>query len=478
MRKIGLLLVFFWIKTAYGQSSDSSLNQVADFPANFLENVDAKASKWENKLVSGTDKYLRQLARAEEKIKRKLALADSNSAKQLFDEAREKYRQFQEKLKETTGNISKYGHTYIAILDSLKTGLNFLQQGNIPLLKGTKLVEIQNALSRISSLQGKLSQAEEIRDFIRERKQFLEEQLGRLGLLKDLKKFKQKAWYFQAELLEIKQAINEPDKLIAKSLSLLQRLESFQEFFRQHSQLASMFRLPGSGAPVDPAVLSGMQTRAALQNLLQQRFGSGGNNVQQMLQQQVAQAQSQLSQLQDNLRKLGNSSTELPMPDFRPNSMKTTKSIWKKIELGINIQSVRANNFLPAASDVGFSAGFKPHAKTILGVGFSGKIGWGSDIRHMSISYQGVGIRSFIEHKKGFFHLTGGFEMNYRHPFSEFEQLKDYDAWSKSALIGLTKKYKVGNKLKGSIQFLYDLLWRDQVPQSKPLLFRVGYYFR
>jgi hypothetical protein len=478
MRKISFLLVLLWIETAYGQSSDSSLTQLADIPANFMENVDANASKWENKLVSRSTKYLKKLARTEVTIKRKLTLSDSNIAKQLFEEASEKYRHFQEKLNATTGSFSQYGHTYIALLDSVKTALNFLQQGNISLIKSTKLAELQSALSRISSLQGKLNQAEEIRDFIRERKQFLEEQLGRLGLLKELRKFRKEAWYFQAELIEFKQAINEPDKLISKSIYHLQKLESFQEFFRQHSQLASMFRLPANGAPVDPAVLNGMQTREALQNLLQQRFGSGSVNVEQMLQQQVSQAQSQLTQLRDKMSKIGNASSELPMPDFKPNSMKTTKNIWKKLELGINIQSVRANNFLPVTTDVGLSAGFKPHDKTILGVGFSGKIGWGSDIRHMSISYQGVGIRSFIEHNKGFFHLTGGYEMNYRHLFSEFEQLKEYNAWSKSALIGLTKKYKVGNKLKGSIQFLYDLLWRDQVPQSKPLLFRVGYYFR
>ncbi len=355
--------------------------------------------------------------------------------------------------------------------------MNFLQQGNISFLNNIKSNEIQGALSRLNSLKGKLNQAEQIKEFIRERKQLLQEQLAKFGLLKDLKKYSQKVQYYQMELAQYKELYNEPDKLIAKSLSHLQKLPAFREFFEKHSELSSLFRLPGNGPAIDPASLAGLQTRASVQNLIQQRFGSSGANVQQMVQQQVGDAQSQLSQLKDKLNQFGGTSSDLTMPDNRINNQKI-KSFRKRLEPGFNIQTVRSNGVFPVTTDFSFSLGFRASDNLTAGGQLAYKMGWGENFRKINITHQGIGIRFFVDMRaKGSLFITAGAETNYRSQIREFEQLKDYTAWQKSALIGLTKKYNINKKLKGNLQLLFDCLYKRQVPRESPIKFRVGYYF-
>lgn len=64
------------------------------------------------------------------------------------------------------------------------------------------------------------------------------------------------------------------------------------------------------------------------------------------------------------------------MPDFTPNTQKT-KSFWKRIELGSNFQSQKSNYDFPVTSDVAFTAGYRLSDRATIGVGVSGKMGWG-----------------------------------------------------------------------------------------------------
>ena len=74
----------------------------------------------------------------------------------------------------------------------------------------------------------------------------------------------------------------------------------------------------------------------------------------------------------------------------------------------------------------------------MVGVGASYKMGWGSDIQHVAITGQGVGLRSFVQIAiKGGLSATGGFEYNYTTPFTSYQQLKQLQYWTKSGLIGL-----------------------------------------
>jgi hypothetical protein len=213
---------------------------------------------------------------------------------------------------------------------------------------------------------------------------------------------------------------------------------------------------------------------------------SGGTiNPQGYLQQQTQLAQTQLNNLKDRVNQLGGGSSEINMPDgFKPNSQKT-KTFLKRLEYGFNLQTQKTNYFLPTTSDIALTVGYKINDKCTIGVGASYKLGWGNGINHISMSNQGIGVRSYIDLKlKGSLWVTGGYEQNYLPELAG--KLDSLPAgihgsswgkgWQSSGLIGLTKKIKMGKKAS-NVQLLWDFLSYSQVPRTQPVKFRVGYSF-
>jgi hypothetical protein len=247
---------------------------------------------------------------------------------------------------------------------------------------------------------------------------------------------------------------------------------------RKNSMLASLFRLPDPDDPSYAANLAGLQTRAQVNNLIQQQISSGGPNAMQQFQQNMQNAQSQLQQLKNKITQSGGGSSDDFMPEgFKPNNQKT-KSFFKRIEWGTNFQSQRASSLFPVTSDIGMSLGYKLNDKSVIGIGASYKLGWGSGWDHIRFSQEGAGLRSYVDWKiKGSFWLSGGFEMNYRTEFNSIEQLKELSAWQQSGLLGLSKVISIKTKFfkKTKLQLLWDFLSYQQIPRTQPIVFRLGY---
>ena len=457
----------------YGQSD--TLPSPVD--GKYFDAVNKKAGQLEQKLDKQSEKIITRLLQQENKLKRKLARRDSAAATAVFGDAKQRYDQLQQKLA-STEKLKQY----IPSLDTLSTSLKFLEQ-HPQLMAITKdgPAKLKEAMSKVNGLQTRFQQAEEIKQFIRERKQYLKEQLGKLGLAKELKQLNRQAYYYSAQVNEYKQVLKDHKKAEQKAIELLSKTKLFKDFLRKNSQLASLFRLPGD--PNDPAAvasLAGLQTRAQVNGLVQQQIAAGGPNAQAQFSQNMQQAQSQLNELKNKLSKLGNSGGDLDMPDgFKPNGQKT-KSFFQRIELGANIQSQRSNGYFPVTSDIALTAGYKLNDNSMIGVGASYKMGWGENIRHMKITHQGIGLRSFIEWKlKGSFWLAGGYEMNYRSGFQRIAELRDRSRWQESGLIGVSKVVDLRSRIlkKTKVQLLWDFLSYRQVPKPAAILFRIGYNF-
>jgi hypothetical protein len=105
-------------------------------------------------------------------------------------------------------------------------------------------------------------------------------------------------------------------------------------------------------------------------------------------------------------------------------------------------------------------------------------MGTGTGIDHIQLTNQGIGLRSYadIQARKSFW-ITAGWEYNYMMAFTNVRTLPGIQMWQKSALLGLTKKYKIGRK-EGSLQLLYDFLANENIPKSRSLKFRMGYVWR
>lgn len=461
--------LFVWLTQTTTRAQEESTEAYKDtLPHRVYTALSQKAEKAEENIDKATEKYLAKLQKAEEKLRKKIWKKDSLLARQLFAGVEEKYAA----LKNAPLGLSKYSSIYSSHLDSLSTALNFLKAGNIA------SPDLQKTLSQFSSLQGKLNQTESIRKFLAERKKLLKENLEKLGMLKELKGFSKQAYYYSAQVKELKGLWEDPSKLEEKLMEWVMRSDRFKEFFRNNSQLGSLFSLPGGSSST--ASLAGLQTRASVQQAIATRFGSGPN-VQAMLTQNMQAAQGQLSELKNKLAQygsgsFGNTGSDIDMPDgFKPNSQKT-KTFLDRLEYGANIQSQKARTYFPTTSDIGLSLGYKLNDKSSLGVGAAYKLGWGRGWNNIRLSHEGLGLRSYLDYQlKGSLYITGGYEQNYRTAFGNIQQLRDYSAWQSSGLLGLSKKYKVSKKLKGEMKLLWDFLSYQQVPRTQAIIFRVGY---
>ncbi|OQP66427.1 hypothetical protein A3860_13120 [Niastella vici] len=465
------------------------MDKVINFPTSFLNKVQNKYTNLEDRLTRQTEKYLIRLAKREKKLKKKLAKVDSVKAQQLFGDVDQQYDKMLAAVRSDSLPVKKNRGAYLPMVDSVKTSLAFLTQNTGVVTQSKEMQEkVKGSLSQVNQLQGKLQQSEQVKAFIQQRKQQIKETLGSYtslpkGITNEFADFSKEAFYYSAQLKEYRDMLNDPDKMIQKGLSLLNKLPAFTQFMKQNGELASLFRLPDNYGT--PQSLAGLQTRAQVQQQIQNQLASGGPNAQQYLQQNLQAAQAQLNTLKDKINNLGGGgSGDMDITDFKPNNQRT-KAFWQRLEYGTNFQTAK-NNFFPTTTDLGLSVGYKLTDKSTVGVGASYKMGWGQDIKHIAITHQGMGLRSYLDIKlKGSFFASGGFEYNYQpinaDSLSSTSSMHwdELSSWQQSGLIGISKIISIKSKFfkKTKLQLMWDFLSYQQIPRTQPVKFRVGYNF-
>lgn len=480
MKLIKPVLLIFLLQgsfVSFSQNVDSVFQTATKIPAKYYSEVDKKINSFNGQLTKKSLNYLTKFQRQEKRIQQKLAklnpglVADNTSARymQLFQKISSK--------SPNSSNASVSGE-YSPYLDSLGTSLNFLKQFN-----GIS-DNVKGPLESFNQLQNKLKQSENIKAFIAERKNQIKGMLSRYtnlpaGLRNEYTKVNKTAYYYQAQVLEFKQALKEQDKTEQIALSILREAPAFQKFWQKNSYLAQIFPMPASYG--SPQALNGLQTNAQVQALAALQLGSSATtagNPTQYLQQQLNQAQNTLYNLKAKVTSLGGTSGtgDMVIPDFNPNPLKV-KKFMQRMEYGFNIQNEAHTGFLPTTTDMALTMGYKFSNKVTAGTGISYKLGFGNGWEHLHLSSQGMGLRSFCDIKaKGSIWITGGWEYDFFNAFSKLSDLKNVNAWQKSALIGLKKKYKVG-KRNGNLQLLYNLIAGQQVPRGQAFRFRIGFGF-
>ncbi|WP_370910565.1 hypothetical protein [Chitinophaga sp. RCC_12] len=406
-------------------------------------------------------------------MKRKLAGIDSLKADNLFTHSIDSLGKLKSrlsgKLGKYSGALTQSGGSY---LDSLSNSLSFLKDSK-GLLDQSKGItdKLNGSLKSVDNLKDKLAQAEQIKAYIRERKQLLKEQLSQYtGFTKDLQKMNKEAYYYAQQLKEYKEVFKDKKKAEQKAMEVIKKIPAFNDFMQKHSQLASLFNIQGGSASAPN--LEGLQTRNQVEQLIQQRLGSGPN-ASAAVSQQMAEARSKFDELKSKFPDLDNAAE---MPDFKPKEMKT-KSFLQRLEFGSNIQFQRSNKFFPTTGDLAGQAAYKFHKNGSAGLGLSYKLGMGTGFDNIHFSGQGMGIRSFIDWKlKGTFFLNGGYEQNYQPDYAGVPEGIG-QKWTQSGLIGISKKYKINSKLKGNMMVLFDFLYNQHVPRTDPVKVRLGYNF-
>lgn len=468
--------------TSHAQEAVSTFDKVIDFPEKFIVKLQKKSSQLEEKLLKKMENYLQKLAKKERKIYRKLQKVDSTRALSLMAESKAKYDAVLKNLRNPVESAGRASGEYLPYIDSLKGILSFINDRPDLLNSSSEIQQkINTTLKDFSSLQSRLNQSEGIKRFIQERREQLKLTLGTYSklpksLTNELNGFNQQLNYYSLQIREYRQLLNDPDKLTLRALALLHKLPAFASFLKEHSELSGLFSVPTAYSGVQG--VNGLQTIDQVRQLVLNQVGSGPGSMT-VVQQNIQVAQSKLGQLKDKINQLGGGTGDIDMPNKRYNNEKV-KSFWKRLEYGSNLQSSRSNYYFPISTDIGLSVGYKFSVKTVLGVGMSYRIGWGKDIRHIEITHEGIGLRSFFDTKiKGSFFASAGFEYNYQQPFNVLTQLKSVNNWQQSGLAGLTKIVSIKSKIfkKTKVQLLWDFLSYSQRPVTQPLKFRVGYTF-
>jgi hypothetical protein len=222
-----------------------------------------------------------------------------------------------------------------------------------------------------------------------------------------------------------------------------------------------------------------MQTRDQVMGMIKSQIGQGGGGGAAAIQNSLNIAKQDINNLHNKLSSLGGGSGDIDMPNFKPNDQHT-RTFLKRLEYGTYFQTTPATTYYPSYSDLGLTLSYNLGHSNSVGVGASYKLGWGEPIQHISLSSQGVGLRSFVDiNLKKSFSLTGGYELNYLTPFESFQDIRLLSRWTPSGLIGISKTVSMKSTVfkKTQISLLWDFLSYEQTPRTQPFIFRIGYSF-
>lgn len=457
--------VFFLNILLHGQ-------EVIQLPQKAVEKTEREYNRLLGQISGMNRKIMRRLERFEQKMYRKLARKDLALAKRLFATTGNSLEQLKNNLSSLPGNNGQY----IPRLDTLNGAMNYLKQNELAARLNEKAIEKSQAVA--ASLKQQLAASAEIKEFIRQRRDILQQKLGLLhGFSKHLSKYKNDLDGYVQAVQEWKSLLNNPQKIEEKALELVKKLPAFQQFMKEHGELAQLFG-GGSNNSNDPAgmAINGLQTRAMVNSRLQGALSAGGPNAQAAFQQQLGVAQQQLNRLK---QQESGSGSAADMPGYAAKKMKYKKLV-QRLEPGANIQFSKSNRFFPSTADVALQLGYRFSEKGTLGLGTSYKLGFGTGWNNVKFTAQGLGLRGFADFKlKGNFFINGGFEQNQLQPGNSvlLPQQGSKTFWASSALLGISKKFSVGKKLRGSATLLYDFLYR-QTPGAQPVKYRMGYFFK
>lgn len=464
-----LCLVLSFAVSAQGNllHQDSLLSQI---PRRYLSTVQAKANRMQHFIDRRTGKALREMDGLEKKLQKRLNKVDPKKAAQLFGPTATKISNLREKFisaSKQTGIGDGYTDNYT---DTLESSLKFLEGTYPSLLKGKDLSAVKTG---IAALKGKMEISESIKTDLAERKQQLMLAVsGIVGCKKIMGKMSKNTGYYSQQVNGYKEMLHDHSKAEKKAIELLRNSNLYQDFLRKNPILAGLFNINMSEDPTQ--ALQYLQGRAYVENRIQQSIGIDPA-ARQAVGQQMEQAVSIIDRAKSKLP--GGSGSVGDLPEQKQNPMKT-KRFWHRLEFGADLQSQRSNTLLPIMTDIALQAGYKFNSRAVAGIGIIGKVGWGKSISHITLTSEGIGLRSFATYKlKGIFHATSGLEYNRFMHINSAAELKDWNGWTISSLAGI--KVVIGSKSKfnASMILLYDFNAVRSITQSSPLKLRYQYNF-
>jgi hypothetical protein len=370
--------------------------------------------------------------------------------------------------------VTKTARKTNKVVDSLKVIQSFLQ--NKAAKAGIDNSSLGKYGGELGALQQKLDYNEYINGLISQHTNSLKG-LGTKANIPALSGIEQQLFYGKSRIAAWKQVAEEPSKLEEKALEYLQGTQGLGQALSKATTDPNGMQ---AGMSTDDLERMGFQTKSSVNKALQQKLGTNMGQVQQQMGAQVSEWQdktqgalSEIKQVKQELKQTTQQVKHIQKPSFKINPMRG-KPFWQRVEKGYNFQTTRAaNDGKPAMLQLAGTAGFKWSPKLTTGAGVAAGFGLGKDWSHIHFSFEGVGLRTYAEWKWIYgIGIYGGYERTYK----QFAFIKNKEntepalmpsthntaTWNESALLGLTKSYKINSKWNGAVQVLYDAWWREK----------------
>jgi len=434
--------------------------------------VDRKITKFDQQACNYSRHTLDQLIRIEQRMKERVASRDPSFPFSVFTYAIDSIRRMRAALSCTAKIRQRIDGNYFPYADTLRQTLAFLQEST----------------ASVDALEGRLQQVAAIRNFIRQQTQVLNGVAGKFPrCVSGLQQLNKTAYYYSAQMEQYRSTLKDPAAIERKMLDLVERSPVFQNLMEKNGRLAGLFAprsaltpfaLSGGGSSVP----SGLPSRTLLAEYVRKNMPLSPDTADPLspLQPRLLAAGDRLHQSEGGLQ---NQSPEIPnipnhtpaLKPFVPN-MQRSRPFLSRMEWGADVQFGRAVSYLPTTANIGVKAGYRCNDHFSAGIGLDYFIGMGTGWKDIRFSSQGVGVRSYSKwlYKRGW-SAQGGLELNYMTAFSGIAQLRSLSSWQTMGMLGISKQYRVSRKVGGDVQVLYDFLYRQHLPNTQPLIFRLGY---
>ena len=222
-----------------------------------------------------------------------------------------------EKVKEGKTLIENYKAPYDEYTDKLTTSIKYIDEQKSQLT--TKYVKpLSEVKNKLQELDSSTAQSEALVKLIKERRQqLIDASIKTIGNSKYLRKLNVDCYTHIETLRNYKEIFHDQKRAEETAINILHKIPAFEKFASENSMLASLF---GSRSPLASggASLAGLQTRASVNTLIQNRIAAGGPNAAAQVSANMQAAQAELTKLKDKVLKAGGGSTDTDIPNFKP----------------------------------------------------------------------------------------------------------------------------------------------------------------
>lgn len=437
--------------------------------------------------IQSQNKLNEKVARQQSKVLGKLKKKEQKLSKRLQRKDSAGYAKYtQNNL--TYDSISKIQqpvkarHTVNRTVDSLKGVKKFLEDKAHATGDGPSVTDGYDG--QLNALKGSTAHNHDINKLIGQRTSYLKGIQGEGGKkVRGLKSISKHSFYSNQKVQAYKEIADEPSRAEVKALEYLQGKEGFNHAlsYTEGTSLQNM-----NGKSLDELEKMGFQTKRQMQTNLQKKLGGNMESVQQRMGGQIKEYQDNLNEakkLKQTAKETKSSVLQvrnIDKPEFKINPMRGLP-LSKRIEYQYNWQTTRATyDGKPAVFSMSAMAGFKHTPRLSYGAGTATSIGLGTNWNNIRFTFEGFGFRTYTawlwQYGIGAY---AGYERMYKQAVfvtqSETtpvitETPHNKNNYSEAILIGLTKAYRINNKMNGSIQVLYDIWWKEKGLRSPVVL--------